>query len=246
MHEAATRLHACRSVNGWNSATAPAYWVVHRSDLHAALLRCASDREEISVRTNFRVADVTARNDATVVRTEAGDEVVGRFAVGADGLWSRLREQVCPNFGLVYAGSTAARAVVDIEKVPDALREPVTHVWLATNAHIVSYPVAGGTKVAIVAITAAPQPAAGWGVPVEADSFLARLMPINTDLADFLASAADWHSWALFDPGPLPRWHDKGTILIGDAAHPILPYLAQGGAMGHRGRLCPWPTGPPA
>ena len=208
-----------------------AYWVVHRADLHAALLSRVSETPGISLRNGFEAAEVASGADATVVRAASGEEIEARLVVGADGLWSRLRQLVCPGFNLTYAGTTAARAVVGLQKVPAALREPLTHVWLAANAHIVAYPVAGGSKLAIVVITQGPQPDAGWGIPVDAKAFLPRFAPVNAQLDQLLAAAEDWRSWALFDPKPLPRWSDGRTVLIGDAAHPILPYLAQGGAM---------------
>lgn len=209
------------------------YWVVHRAALLDALWSAAKAQSRITLGWGRTVAHIEDRADAAevTVRFADGDSASGSMLIGADGLWSRVRTHVDPGFRLVYSGVAAARAVLSRDQVTPAFAAPVTGVWLAPNAHIVHYPVDGGERVAIVAIAACAEPRDGWSVAVEADDVAARFAGMPNAVRAFLGAAAQWRQWALFGTEGGSTWQRGRCVLIGDAAHPILPYLAQGGAM---------------
>jgi len=232
------------------------YLVTHRADLQAALLAQVAAHSAIDLRLGWQLKQLcsdqretagiagTPANPAILDITERG-AISTPLVVGADGVWSALRFALVASQGeghtthrmsgkvshLTYSGMTAARTTLKSDDLPAHLRRLATHVWMAPNAHLVMYPIRSGGDVALVAITAAPEPEQGWGVAVDRDTFLAGFKALNQNVAAVLDRAGSWKRWALFNPLPLKTWSRDRLILIGDAAHPILPFLAQGGAM---------------
>ena len=206
------------------------YAVVHRADLHTALHEVAREQSAVEIVTGFRVERITASPSGVAADSDDGDRHRGPALVGADGLWSAVRRWVEPEADLNFAGKTAARAILPIREIPAEFRD-VTSVWLMPGAHIVHYPIRAGQALAIVVVIDAPWPGRGWGIATEAMTVLSRLEGADRKLLDLLRQAEDWRSWALYDPEPLATWSRGPVTLIGDAAHPILPFLAQGGVM---------------
>ncbi len=207
------------------------YWVAHRADLHRALLDTARACSSVSIHTGNDVAAFEATADGVHITTAQGAQFDGPMLVGADGLWSTIRRTIWPNATLTYSGRTAARAVIPRDAAPARFRDNVTGIWLAPSAHIVHYPVSGGRDVALAVLAEEDWPGEGWGLPVDRDPLLARLYRFSPALRELLARATDWRRWPLYDPTPLPRWSQGCVTLLGDAAHPVLPFLAQGGAL---------------
>lgn len=220
-----------------NGASAP-YLVVHRADLHKALKNAAEAESEIQFRFGWQLIDVEQQGRQVVARCENERQIEGQAVVGCDGLWSRARQVIAPDFELKYAGLIAARAVVPMANAPSDLRDSNTGVWLGPEAHIVKYPIDCGGSIALVVVTSNPQRLVGWGHDLEPYELLRRVPPRAPDLSALLQSATSWRQWALYDPEPLASWSKGQTIVIGDAAHPILPFLAQGGAMAIEDAFC--------
>jgi salicylate hydroxylase len=209
------------------------YWVVHRADLYDILWQEASTTALIEIetgRTIESVDDTTSADLVTVMFAEGGT-ASGDVLVGADGLWSRTRQHINPDATLKFAGAAAARAVVSRAELPTRFAELATGVWLAPSAHVVHYPISGGDEVAIIAIGACEAPLDGWDGAVDNEVVARRFDKMPRELRTFLESVAEWRQWVLYRAEHAATWSKRRTVLIGDAAHPILPFLAQGGAM---------------
>ena len=212
------------------------YWVIHRGDLQAALLAAVTDHADIAVELGTRVQIFAAHPKGVMVgylrKSETGD-ATGIGFVGADGLWSAIRACLGEKSPPRPAGRTAWRALVPADAVPAEFREPVVYLWVGPEGHLVHYPVRAGGAINIVAITTDAWAGTGWSTRSDRDELLARFS--RKDWAEparaLLATPNQWLKWALYDRPPLHRWGRGATTLLGDAAHPMLPFLAQGAAM---------------
>lgn len=207
------------------------YWVAHRADLQAALLAALEEHSEAELVTGFEVADWRETGDGVEAVSATGARQHGSALVGADGISSTMRRRLFPDSPLVYAGKMAARTMIPASLAGAAFARASTGVWLGRDAHVVHYPVRAGREIAVVAIVDEPVPREGWGGEIEASTVLQRLCRFAPALLEFIDLGLEWRAWSLYDPQPLPTWSRGRVGLIGDAAHPILPFLAQGGAM---------------
>jgi salicylate hydroxylase len=207
------------------------YRVAHRADLQAALLGAVEESAAIDMVAGFEVADWRETADRVEVVSENGAGQEGSILVGADGIWSAVRRRLHPDHALTYAGKMAARTMIPASLSSAPFTNPATGVWLGRDAHVVHYPVRADREIAVVAILDEPVPSEGWGGEIEAATVLRRLSGFAPALLAFLDLGVEWRAWSLYDPPPLPAWSRGRVGLIGDAAHPILPFLAQGGAM---------------
>lgn len=209
------------------------YWVIHRGDLQAALIAAVSEQPHVSVRLGARVDDFAIHANGVSLRAfgPTGDvDEQGLALIGADGLWSAVRKRI-HDTPLRFAGRTAWRAVVPVEAVEPELRERSTHLWLGRGAHLVKYPIRSGREINIVAIVSDTWQEPGWSAPGLRDDILPFFARWNAQARTLVATPDRWLKWALFDRAPDHHWGHGPVTLLGDAAHPMLPFLAQGGAM---------------
>lgn len=207
------------------------YWVAQRKDLHTALLQAVRAEPLIVFSMDFDVDEIATDGDLVAVAASDGNAWTGRALVAADGVWSRVRASHFRSEPPLFAGKSAARTVLSLGEVPPEFFEPVTGVWLMPGAHVVHYPVSAGQALAIVVIVTDEHDNDDWSAPIP-PAWVQRRMPHCTQsLSDLLLEAHTWKRWALHTL-PVPRQWVRGPVaLLGDAAHPILPFLAQGGVL---------------
>ncbi len=208
------------------------YLVIHRADLQNVLFAACKDHPEISVQFGQSVVDVAAHaNGVTALVQKEADmsEASGRLLVAADGIWSRIRTECLGLPAPLYSGMTAFRALIPGRQFDPGPIHANTMVWLGPGAHVVTYPVRGGTYINVVAV--AQEQSNRQKDHVNTAELEVKFGGWSSAVTGLFEKKARWSSWPLFEAQKVSKLAFGPIALIGDAAHAMLPFAAQGAAM---------------
>jgi salicylate hydroxylase len=207
-------------------------YVAHRADL-LGMLATALPQHQVVL--GQRCIGVTQDADGARLSfvDRAGRESAFEFdvVIGADGIHSAVRHAVAPEAELRFSGLCAYRCLIPAERAPAFARRPVQTIWLGPGRHLVHYPIRRSELINIVAIVPAGEwRSDSWSAEGRVEDMLAEFADWDPRLRAFLAEATQAKRWALYEHLPLPRWIDGRLAVLGDAAHAMLPFFAQGAA----------------
>jgi len=214
------------------------YAVVHRGDLHGVFLKACRNSDLIDLRVSSEVVGYDQDGNSVTARLADGEGVTGSLLVGADGLWSNVRKQVIAAGRPRVSGHTTYRSVIPTEEMHEDLRWNAATLWAGPKCHIVHYPLSGW-KVFNLVVTChndAPEPVAGK--PVSEDEVMQGFAHVHERAQAIISHGRNWKLWVLCDRDPAEHCVDGRVALLGDAAHPMLQYFAQGACQAMEDAVC--------
>ena len=202
------------------------YVVLHRTDLLDVLLTACREAG-VQLENNRQVTSVHTDPEVATVRTADGTEYAARLVIAADGLNSTLRRYLSDDEPIA-SGFVAYRGALPLTEIKRHASLDEVQLYVGPGIHLVQYPVRGGAMYNQVAVFRSQRYAAGeedWGTPEELYSTFAQTCPAVRESVDSLWSD---QRWPMYDREPIETWAAGRMVLLGDAAHPMLQYLAQG------------------
>ena len=205
---------------------------IHRADLQRVLLNKIKVKN-IDIHSNMKVTNVGNKKNSAFIEVD-GKEIQADLVIGADGIHSKVSDSLFGKKEIIYTGNVAWRMLIPVETLPENLILPHTTVWLGPNKHFVTYHVNGGKSINCVCL-------------VEQDGWLNESWSEKGEIGELKRAYKGWnrtietllqhadpntlYKWALHDRLPMKQWSKGRIVVLGDAAHPMLPFLAQGAAM---------------
>jgi salicylate hydroxylase len=214
------------------------YAVIHRADLHNIILDACRAQKNITLETQARVADFEDKGGEVIVTMEDGRTITGSAMIGADGLWSKTRQKLVGDGKPRVSGHIAYRAVLKREDVPADLWNPDVVLWAGPRTHLVHYPLRRGELYNLVAVFHSDHYVEGWDQAGDPALLHAHFKGQVPQVLRMLEKIDVWKMWVLCDREPVKDWSKGRATLIGDAAHPMLQYLAQGACMALEDAVC--------
>jgi salicylate hydroxylase len=209
---------------------------VHRADLQAALAAEINDNPDIELRLGCQFEDLAPHAKGLTVVARSGttrQQELALALIGADGIWSTVRNHLFPQSQPQFSGLIAWRGTLEATQLPREHASRRVQLWMGPNAHLVAYPIAGGRQINVVAVLPGTWNRPGWSAPGEVAELKSIFAPSSwPGAARMLIGAVDeWRKWALFTMPGGGQWTSGTVALLGDAAHAMLPFAAQGAGM---------------
>ena len=237
----AERLVMMDAVDGKEVATFPVderfrtrfgnpYAVIHRADIHTSIYEAVKESPLIEFFTSTHVTDLIEDNMRVTVIDSKGNRFSGDAVIGCDGVKSVIRDKIVGDEARV-SGHVVYRAVVPVDEMPADLRWNDASIWVGPNCHLVHYPMRNGQQFNLV-VTFHSREKEVWGVREGSkEEVLSYFQGIDARPRQLLDAPKSWKRWSTADRDPIENWTRGRTVLLGDAAHPMLQYLAQGACM---------------
>jgi 3-hydroxybenzoate 6-monooxygenase len=204
------------------------YAVSHRADVHGVFLKACQNSNLVSLETSQRVESFEDDGTGITAMLHGGERVQGRALIGCDGMWSKTREKIIGDGAPRVSGHIAYRAVLKRAEVPDDLWRPDVVLWAGPRTHFVHYPLRRGELYNLVAVFHSDRYEEGWNTEVDPSELWKHFSGQRPDVLRLLERIETWRMWVLCDREPVKNWSQGRVTLLGDAAHPMLQYLAQG------------------
>ena len=208
------------------------YWMVHRGDFHAVLLDAVRRADPDAVRPGCGCAGFEQTADGVTLLLANGERIAGDILIGADGVHSRIRQQMFGDGRAQFTGIMVWRGLVPMDKLPPHQRRLVGNNWIGVGGHVVTYPLRRGELLNFVAVIERDDwRVESWTEPGTKDECLRDLAPWHRDIHNIVNAIDIPYKWALLGREPLEHYSQGRVCVMGDAAHPTLPFLAQGANM---------------
>ena len=208
------------------------YFHLHRADFHAVLARKLRDASSATLNLGHKVREIYQSETGVRVLTEGGSKYSGDVLVGCDGIHSAIREHLFGPDAPRFTGCVAWRTTVPVDTLPPGHVRPVASNWIGQGGHFVHYYVRRGELVNCVGVMERDAwQAESWSSVGAVPEFLNDFAGWHEDLQILMHAAKSCFQWGLFDRDPMPQWSDGRVTLLGDACHPMLPFMAQGAVM---------------
>lgn len=214
------------------------YAVVHRADLHRRLLDACEASPLVEIRTRHRVTGYEQEGESVTLHCEGQPPVTGRALIGAEGLNSPIRAQMLQDGPPRISGHTTYRSVIPTEQMPADLRWNAATLWAGPKCHIVHYPLKGGEVYNLVVTYHRNLQEAVAGRPVPRAEVMDGFEHVHPRARQIIEHGDNWKLWVLCDRDPVTNWAEGRVALLGDAAHPMLQYFAQGACMAMEDAVC--------
>jgi salicylate hydroxylase len=212
------------------------YWVMHRADLQAALQAHVNDHPDIELRLGCQFEDVVGHAKGLTVVQRSGvtrQQELALALIGADGIWSAVRHHLFPQVQPQFSGLIAWRGTLDAKQLPREHTSRRVQLWMGPHLHLVAYPISGARQINVVAVVPGTWNRPGWSAPGDVteikNAFASSRWPGTARM--MIGAVDEWRKWALFTLPEGGEWTDGPIALLGDAAHAMLPFAAQGAGM---------------
>lgn len=225
-------IKSSRTLSDCRSRYGAPYYQVHRADLHKTLLDAVVDTDVDAVQFNRPVVDVFASKTHGAITLESGQRIRARLIIGADGVRSLTSRSIFGDTEPTFTGYFAYRATIDRKDLPADTAQTGTVSWAGPNKHFVHYPVRGGSMLNCVALCETSNwLSESWFELGDVSQLKQEFKGWHSSLLDVIDAINVCYKWGLFDREPLKVLSHNNVTLLGDAAHTIVPTLAQGAAM---------------